>query len=87
MDGLLKRHTQMCYYYYCYLTFLSPSTELRVGERAQGSYSSGNGERVWWAGNSFVSYLGCFPPWGPSWNAMLTEEGLHSMLHKSPPHL
>lgn len=27
-DWLLKCHTQMCYYYYyCYLTFLSPSTE------------------------------------------------------------
>ena len=26
-DWLLKRHTQMCYYYYCYLTLLSPNAE------------------------------------------------------------
>ena len=29
-DWLLKRHTQTCYYYYCYLTFLSTSPELRM---------------------------------------------------------
>lgn len=40
-DWLLKRHTQMCYYYYCYLTLLSPNTE--PGGMVQGRAPKGLG--------------------------------------------
>lgn len=88
MDWLLKRHTQMCYYYYCYLTFLSPSTELRVGERAQGSYSSGNGVEGLVGWQQLCQLPGLFPTMGTfSECQMPMEGGLHSTLHLCPPHL
>lgn len=40
-DWLLKRHTQMCYYYYCYLTFLNANTEPGVG------VEDGGAEKIW----------------------------------------
>lgn len=40
-DWLLKRHTQICYYYYCYLTLLSLNAE--PGGMVQGRAQKGLG--------------------------------------------
>lgn len=70
IDWLLKRHTQMRYYYYCYLTFLSPNTQLGVGERAQSPSSSRErGERFGGLVTALPAAWVVFHHWGPSLNA------------------
>ena len=73
-DWLLKCHTQTCYYYYCYLTFLSTSPEPGMvveGGGREGLVVSQGHELGGLPGNGsgFHSCLSGPAPQGTSWGS------------------